>query len=96
MFEKISSIINDRNLKAADCKYHTLRALENNGRIRVLAVKGDEKATVEYICPKCGHYGTEEKPWSRPFSVKCSKCDATIKVPKLKGKKNKKKKTKKK
>ena len=94
MMDKITAIIKEKNLKAKDCMYHTLRGLENGGRIRVLVIRGETMAVVEYICPKCGHYGSEEKLWKRPFSVKCEKCDITIKVPKLKGKKKSKKKKK--
>lgn len=87
MFDKISNIIKERNLKPSDCTYHTLRNLENGGRIRVLVISGETNATAEYICPKCGHYGIEVKIWKRPFSVRCEKCGKVIKVPKLKGKK---------
>jgi len=92
MFDKITQIIKERGLKPSDCAYHTLRGLENNGKIRVLAIAGETNALAEYICPFCGHHGMEEKLWKRPFSVKCGGCGKTIKVPKLKGKKNKKKK----
>jgi len=95
MFDKITQIIKEKKLKASECTYHTLRSLDNDGRIRVLAIKGEENATAEYICPFCGHYGVVEELWKRPFSIKCQKCGKTIKVPKLKGKKDKKKKAKK-
>lgn len=88
MFEKISKFIKENNVKASDCKYHTLRDLDNNGKIRVL-VWNDNTARTEYICHKCGSYGYTETEWKRPFSVKCEKCATTIKVPKLKGKKKK-------
>ncbi len=88
MFDKISSLIREKDLKSSQCVYHTLRLLDNGGKIRVLVLP-DKIARTEYICPKCGHYGYTESPWVRPFSVKCEKCGATIKVPKLKGKKEK-------
>ena len=87
MFEKIESIIKEKNLTPSSCAYHTLRNLENNGKIRILVVKGENQANVEYLCPKCGHYEYIQIEWKRPFSVKCSKCGFVIKVPKLKGKK---------
>ena len=87
MFDKIQDIIAQKNLKPSDCAYHTLRNLDNNGKIRILVVKGDTQAHVEYICPKCGYYEHIQQEWKRPFSVKCSKCGFIIKVSKLKGKK---------
>ena len=86
MFNKIDSIIKKDNIKASQCVYHTLRTLENGGKIRVLVLQ-DNIAKVEYICVKCGFYGFLEAGWKRPFSIKCGKCSATIKLPKLKGKK---------
>ena len=91
MFDKINSIIKEKKIKPSDCAYHTLRDLDNGGKIRVLAIKGEENATAEYICPFCGHSGVAEELWKRPFSIKCGSCGKTIKVPKLKGKKQKKK-----
>lgn len=86
MFDKISSLIKEKNLKSSQCVYHTLRILDNGGKVRVLVLP-DQIARAEYVCPKCGQYGYYEVEWKRPFSVKCEKCGATIKVPKLKGKK---------
>ncbi|MBU3958100.1 MAG: hypothetical protein KKB25_03415 [Nanoarchaeota archaeon] len=88
MFDKISSLIKEKSLKSSQCVYHTLRLLDNGGKIRVLVLP-DRIARAEYVCPKCGQYGFAEAEWKRPFSVKCEKCGATIKVPKLKGKKEK-------
>jgi Fe2+ or Zn2+ uptake regulation protein len=82
MFDRIANLIKEKNLKPSNCVYHTLRTLENNGKIRVLVLK-DQIARCEYICPKCGHYGYCEKEWKRPFSVKCDGCNFTIKVPRL-------------
>jgi len=94
MFDKIDKIIAEKKLGAADCEYHTLRALENNGKIRALAIKGDNVIHIEMICPKCGTYSyfTQEwKPVSKAakirFTVKCPKCGEAVKVNKLKGKK---------
>jgi len=89
MFKKIDELVKEKNLKPSECLYHTIRILDNDGKIRVLVLH-DKIARVEYNCHKCGEYGYQEVPWKRPFSVKC-KCGAIIKVPRLKGKKDKKK-----
>ncbi len=87
MFDKISKFVAENRIKPSDCAYHTLRNLENGGKMRVL-VWNDSIARTEYVCPKCGFYSYEELQWKRPFSVKCAKCGLVIKVPKLKGKKD--------
>ena len=96
MFDKIESMIKEKNLKSTDCDYHTLRILENNGKIRALVIKGENILHVEYICPKCGNYGYNTQEWGKVskgskyrFETKCSKCSTAIKVEKLKGKKKK-------
>ncbi len=96
-FDKITKIIADKKLKAADAGYHTLRPLENGGRIRALLIKGETKMHVEYICPQCKHEGYKTQEWkvvskaaAYRFSTKCDKCGFDIKVPKLKGGKKKK------
>lgn len=86
MFGRISKFIAENKIKPSDCNYHTLRTLENGGKVRVL-VWNDNVARAEYICPACGCYGYREQEWKKPFSVKCEKCGFVIKVPKLKGKK---------
>lgn len=94
MFDKIDKIIAEKKLTAADCDYHTLRALENNGKIRALVVKGENIIHIELICPKCGNYDYHTEEWKQVskaakirFSIKCTKCGNTVKVEKLKGKK---------
>jgi ribosomal protein S27AE len=91
MFGEIEKIIKERKLTLADCDYHTLRTLENGGKLRALVLKGEKIAHVEFICPKCGNYEyktIEWKPVSKAaiyrFSVTCSKCGYVIKVEKLK------------
>lgn len=76
--------------------YHTWRDIEDEneekkGEIRVLVLK-DNVARVEYKCPECGHEAYEEKPWKRPFNVKCGNCGALIRVSKMKNQIKKKKK----
>ncbi len=93
MFDRITKIIAEKGLKPADCTYHTLRPLENKGKIRALVIKGDSTTHIEYICPKCGQYEYVTRPWTPlgkgvkvRFSVKCAKCGTEIKIEKLKGK----------
>ena len=86
MFEKIGNIIRDRKLTTKDCAYHTLRNLEDGGKLRILVLKGENQAHVEYVCSKCKNYGYKQEEWKRPFQFKCENCGATIKVSKLKGK----------
>lgn len=94
MFDKIDSIIAERKLTPADCDYHTLRILDNNGKIRALVIKGDSKIHIELICPKCENYEYRTEEWKQVskaakirFTIKCSKCGNVVKVEKLKGKK---------
>jgi DNA-directed RNA polymerase subunit RPC12/RpoP len=70
-------------------KYVTNRTLkdkagEEKGRIKVLVPNDSDTAQVDYVCPECGFSGHKEQEWMRPFVIKCSKCGATIKIPKLK------------
>ena len=92
MFDKIEKIINDRKLTSSDCGYHTLRTLENNGKIRALVVKGENIIHIELVCPKCGNYDYHTQEWKQvskgakyKFETKCPKCGNIVKVPKLKG-----------
>ena len=61
MFDKIDKIISERKLTPSTCDYHTLRALENNGKIRALVIKGETTVHIEMICPKCGNTVKVEK-----------------------------------
>ncbi len=96
MFDKIENIIKEKKLTSKNCDYHTLRTLENNGKIRALVIKGENVLHIEYVCPKCGHYDYQTQEWGKVskgakyrFEAKCSKCGTSIKVEKLKGKKKK-------
>jgi predicted nucleic-acid-binding Zn-ribbon protein len=91
MSDKIGSIIKEKKLTPADCDYHTLRLLENNGKIRALVIKGDSLVHIELVCPKCGNYEYNTQEWVKVskgakyrFETKCSKCGNIIKVEKLK------------
>jgi phage FluMu protein Com len=92
MFDKIDKIINEKKLTPATCGYHTLRVLENNGKVRALVVKGENVIHIELICPKCGTYDYHAQEWKKAskgakyrFETKCPKCRFEIKVEKLKG-----------
>lgn len=85
---KIESIIKEKKLKPSDCAYHTWRDLSNKkgeytGKVRILVVKGETKARVEYKCPHCGNEDYMETEWFKPFSFNCGKCSAAIKILKL-------------
>ena len=82
--KKIQEFILKNNIQLSDCIMHTNRKLENNGKIRILVLKGEPDAYVEYICPKCGHYCYTKKTWKRPFSIKCENCGKLIRVPRMK------------
>jgi hypothetical protein len=97
MFDKIDSIIKEKKLTPPDCEYHTLRVLENNGKVRALVIKSIPIIHIESICPKCGNYDYNSQDYVKVskaakirFTVKCSKCGTPIKVEKLKGGKQKK------
>ena len=86
--KKIAELIKERKLTGKDCVFHTQRKLTNKkgemtGKVRVLVLREDEIARVEYICPECSYYGYLEKEWKRPFSFRCEKCNVLIRVPKL-------------
>lgn len=85
---KIDDIISKNKILPSDCLYHTNRTAKNKnmqptGKIRVLALKKDGIARVEYICPECKNEDYAEVPWKKPFSVKCVKCGFLIRVPKM-------------
>jgi ribosomal protein L37AE/L43A len=70
-------------------RYVTNRTLKNKsgevkGRIKVLVREGSDTAEVDYACPECGFSEHKEQEWQRPFIVKCSRCGASIKIPRLK------------
>ena len=95
--DEIASIIENKNLKAKDCRYHTIRSLENDGRIRALALKEDNKIHIEYTCPFCGNSSYMIQEWVDvskaariKFKFRCEKCDKLIKIEKLKSKKKEK------
>jgi len=88
MQNKIETLIKQNNIRPSDCSYHTWRDVANKngkrtGKIRVLVLKVDQIARCEYICPECGYENYEEKPWKRPFSINCTKCNFLIRVSRM-------------
>ena len=86
--KKIEEMIR-KGISPSEVRYHTWRKLSNRkgeiaGELRVLVLKKDGIARVEYVCPYCGEYGYLEKEWKRPFRFKCEHCGKTIRVPKMK------------
>ena len=72
------------------------------GKIRIVKLKEQPEALVEYTCPSCGKSERRKEVWQEPFVigtgakkkflVRCSKCGYEIKLLKLKKEKKKKKK----
>lgn len=67
-----------------EIRYVTTRVLENSsgqskGRIRILVLKDETDASVDYTCPECGFGEKKRQLWERPFNVKCGKCGYLIK-----------------
>lgn len=90
MFKEIENMIKSRKLTIKDCDYHTLRNLENNGKIRALVLKGEKIVHIELICPNCGKYSYYTQEWKSVskaakyrFKTKCPKCGFLIKIAKL-------------
>jgi|YelNatPaOPRAMG01_1025707.scaffolds.fasta_scaffold07222_11 hypothetical protein len=80
-------------------EYITTRDLANSkgevkGRVRIIKLVGEEEATVELKCPECGYFEKRKEKWEEPFvsgqgqnqkfNLKCSKCDFSVKLLKLK------------
>ncbi|MFH0832312.1 MAG: hypothetical protein V1900_01135 [Candidatus Aenigmatarchaeota archaeon] len=87
--DKIQKFVAEKKILPSQCLYHTNRSSKNKkgeitGQTRVLVLKSDNLARVEYVCPECKHCGYIEQEWKRPFSTKCEKCGAKISVPKMK------------
>ena len=70
------------------------RSGEVKGRVKVVKLKEEPNAMVDFTCPKCGHQEKSEQPWAEPFMTgkkmnrqlfpKCSRCGHTEKIIKLK------------
>ncbi len=57
---------------------------EEKGKMKVLVRQDSDTAEVDYVCPECGNSQHVEQEWKRPFAVKCSKCELSIKLVRLK------------
>ena len=86
---KIQQIVESKNVLPKQTLYHTSRSALNSkgkatGKMRVLALKEDNIARYEYVCPECGKYGYSESEFKKPLFTKCQHCGFKITVPKMK------------
>ena len=80
-------------------EFITTRGLKNKadkptGKIRIVKLKEQQEALVDYTCPECGHAEKKKELWQEPFltgsganrkmSVVCAKCGNKMTVLKLK------------
>lgn len=77
-------------------EFITTRDVEGKveGRVRIIKLKEEPKASVEYSCPQCGFSEKRKELWTEPlvtgsgmnkkFLIRCSKCGFEIKLLKLK------------
>lgn len=66
----------------------------NPGRVRIVKLKEEPYAAVEYVCPNCGNSERRRELWQEPlvsgkginkrFLIRCSNCNYEIKLLKLK------------
>ena len=80
-------------------EYVTNRELKNKngqitGRIRVLKLKENSKATIDFTCPNCRFSERRESEFKLPFVMECSKCGNPLKLIQLKKEMKKEKKKK--
>ena len=71
-----------------EIKYITTKPLQNSegkgtGRIRIIVLKGEDEAHVDYVCPQCGFSEKKNEPWKKPFRMKCTRCNFLIKISSL-------------
>lgn len=81
-------------------EFITTREL-NPGKVKLVKLKEEPDALVEYTCPECGFNERRKEAWQEPlvtgkgvkkkFLVKCGKCGHEIKFLKLKKEAKKKK-----
>ena len=87
-------------------EYITTRELENSadelkGKIRIIKTKEDANAMIDFTCPQCDATEKQSQQWSEPFlegkganqkfNMRCSKCNHSFKIMKLKKEAKKKK-----
>jgi len=90
-------------------EFITTRELQNKsgemkGSARILKIKEEDKAMVDFTCPECGHSEKREEAWQEPFvigkgakkkmNVVCRKCGYSVTILKLKKEMQKEKKKK--
>jgi len=88
-------------------EYITNREISNNegevkGKIKIMKMREDDSAQIEFACPGCGFLEKRKEKWGEPFttgtgskqffSIKCGKCNLVTKLLKLKKEAAKKKK----
>jgi len=76
-------------------EYATIRELEGRtkGRIRIVKLKEEKDADVEFTCPECGFTEKKRVGWKEPFVnggglnqfflLECSRCGQQSKIFKL-------------
>lgn len=67
---------------------------EVKGRVRIIKLVGEEEATLELICPECNNSEKRKEKWQEPFvsgeglnqkfNIKCSNCNYSVQLLKLK------------
>lgn len=84
-------------------EYITTRELEGKvaGKIRIVKMKEDDFAQIDFTCPECGKNDKRKEKWTEPFVqgegvnekffVACSSCKNTQKLLRLKKEVKKKK-----
>jgi hypothetical protein len=70
------------------------KAGEDKGKIRIMKLKEQAEALVDYTCPECGHTEKKKELWQEPFvtgsganrkmNVVCTGCGKKMTVLKLK------------
>jgi DNA-directed RNA polymerase subunit RPC12/RpoP len=91
-------------------EFVTTRELKNKngqmtGKARIIKLKEEDKAMVDFSCPECGHAEKREEAWQEPFvigkgankkmNVVCKKCGYRVTILKMKKEMQKEKKKKK-
>lgn len=66
---------------------------EVTGKVRIMKLKEEDRAMVDFVCPMCGNSEKREEAWAEPFvtgkgagkkmNVACGKCGHKVTVLKL-------------
>ncbi len=70
-------------------EYITTRELKNkvgqaNGKIRILKLKENPRASIDFTCPECRFSQKKESEFKIPFLMNCAKCGNLVKIIELK------------